>query len=247
MRNINWNLTCHYRCVNQRAIGKEVRFYNHYHYYYEFYSPCILAFSLVMVSDCENQSTWANLITLFNWVYIKLNPLLEFLCDMFSYPLHNFPICKVVWFNFKICWILQNPDKFLIYFYFVEIKNVGYWSCAGEAESKKGPMEKSSTCRFRIVNNNLGCHIIYSPVIWFFAKPWWSSNNSVCSALKIKPSLNKLFGLRRVKSSNSSCNTLIISARRIWAYPVTCWLAISRSAQGSDISDIMREPFYWGI
>ena len=166
---------------------------------------------------------------------------------MFSYPLHNFPICKVVWFNFKICWILQNPDKFLIYFYFVEIKNVGYWSCAGEAESKKGPMEKSSTCRFRIVNNNLGCHIIYSPFIWFFAKPWWSSNNSVCSALKIKPSLNKLFRLRRVRSSNSSCNTLIISARRIWAYPVTCWLAISRSAQGSDISDIMREPFYWGI
>ena len=94
---------------------------------------------------------------------------------VFQSLIHNFSICKVVWFNFKICWISQNPDKFLIYFYFVEIKNVGYWSCAVEAKLEKGPMEKSSTCRFRIVNNNLGCYIIYSPFICLFVKPWCSN------------------------------------------------------------------------
>ena len=114
--------------------------------------------------------------TLFKWdlwrrVQLKYTflPPWFFLCVMFSYLLHNFPICKVVWFNFKICWISQNPDKFLIYFYFVEIKNVGYWSCVGGSEPEKGTMRKSSTCRFRIVNNNLGRHIIYSPFIWFLS------------------------------------------------------------------------------
>ena len=124
-------------------------------------------------NNCENQSTWTNFIQMrFVEGTIKVyffTSLIFFLCVMFSYLLHNFPICKVVWFNFKICWISQNPDKFLIYFYFVEIKNVGYWSCVGGSEPEKGTMRKSSTCRFRIVNNNLGRHIIYSPFIWFLS------------------------------------------------------------------------------
>ena len=115
--------------------------------------------------------------------------------------IHNFSICKVVWFNFKICWISQNPDKFLIYFYFVEIKNVGYWSCAVEAKLEKGPMEKSSTCRFRIVNNNLGCYIIYSPFICLFVKPWCSNKYTFIQHLHLKTNWN----------SSLSRNTLIIS------------------------------------
>ena len=62
---------------------------------------------------------------------------------------------------------------------------------------KKGPMEKSSTCRFRIVNNNLGCHIIYSPFIWFL-----SSND-----LQINP---------LTLSMKSALNQLTVCIKEIW-------------------------------